>query len=31
VLNLAYDYLPGTVFVGIAISGPFNYEDIDSY
>lgn len=31
VLNLAYDYLPGTVFAGIAISGPFNYEDIDSY
>ncbi len=29
VLNIAYDHLPQTVFVGIAISHPFNYEDID--
>jgi len=29
VLNLGYDYLPQMLFVGIAISGPFNYEDID--
>jgi hypothetical protein len=31
VVNLAYDHLPRGVFLGIAISGPFNYEDIDSY
>jgi len=28
-LNIAYDYLPQTVFVGIAINSPYNYEDID--
>ena len=31
VLNLSYDYLPKTLFVGIAISGPFNYEDLDMW
>lgn len=31
VLNLSYDHMPQTVFVGIAISGPFNYEDIDMW
>lgn len=31
VLNVAYDFLPQTIFVGVAISGPFNYEDIDMW
>ncbi|OYU95244.1 MAG: hypothetical protein CFE21_13155 [Bacteroidetes bacterium B1(2017)] len=31
VLNIAYDHLPQTIFVGIAISGPFNYEDLDMW
>ncbi len=31
VLNLGYDHLPQTLFVGIAISGPFNYEDLDMW
>jgi hypothetical protein len=31
VLNLGYDHLPQTVFVGIAISSPYNYEDIDMW
>lgn len=31
VLNLSYDHLPQTFFVGIAISGPFNYEDLDMW
>ena len=31
VLNLGYDHLPQTIFVGIAISGPFNYEDLDMW
>ena len=29
VLNVGYDHRPQSVFVGIAISGPFNYEDLD--
>lgn len=29
ILNVGYDHRPQTVFVGIAISGPFNYEDLD--
>jgi hypothetical protein len=29
ILNIAYDHLPQTVFIGLAISHPFNYEDID--
>ncbi len=31
ILNLAYDHKPQTFFVGIAISGPYNYEDIDMW
>ncbi|MBC7382416.1 MAG: hypothetical protein H7296_05395 [Bacteroidia bacterium] len=31
VLNIGYDYMPQTVFVGIAISGPYNYEDLDMW
>ncbi|MCF8253733.1 MAG: outer membrane beta-barrel protein [Bacteroidia bacterium] len=31
ILNLGYDHLPQTFFVGIGISGPFNYEDIDMW
>lgn len=31
ILNIAYDHLPQTVFVGIAISSVFNYEDIDMW
>ncbi|MCK6609940.1 MAG: hypothetical protein L6Q78_02775 [Bacteroidia bacterium] len=29
ILNLGYDHLPQRVFVGIAISSPYNWEDID--
>jgi hypothetical protein len=31
VLNVGYDHRPQSVFVGIAISGPFNYEDLDMW
>ncbi len=31
VLNIAYDYLPQTLFIGFAISSPYNYEDIDMW
>ncbi len=31
VLNIAYDTRPGLLFVGLAISDPFNYEDIDMW
>lgn len=31
VINLGYDYLPGTVFVGLAISAWDNYEDIEEW
>jgi hypothetical protein len=31
ILNVGYDYRPQTLFVGIAISGPFNYEDLDMW
>jgi hypothetical protein len=31
VLNVAYDSKPGLLFVGLAISDPFNYEDIDMW
>jgi hypothetical protein len=31
VLNLGYDHQPQTIFVGFAISGPFNYEDLDMW
>lgn len=31
VLNIAYDYLPQTLFIGFAISSPYNYEDLDMW
>jgi hypothetical protein len=31
VLNVAYDTRPNLFFVGLAISDPFNYEDIDMW
>jgi len=31
ILNVGYDHRPQTVFVGLAISGPFNYEDLDMW
>lgn len=31
VLNVAYDTRPNLIFVGLAISDPFNYEDIDMW
>lgn len=31
ILNVGYDYRPQSVFVGVAISNPFNYEDTDMW
>jgi hypothetical protein len=31
VLNVGYDHLPQTVFVGICITGPYVYEDLDMW
>jgi hypothetical protein len=31
VLNVAYDTRPNLIFVGLAISDPFNYEDLDMW
>jgi hypothetical protein len=30
-LNVGYDHLPQTVFVGICITGPYVYEDLDMW
>lgn len=31
VLNVGYDHVPQMVFVGLSISGPYNYQDIDMW
>lgn len=31
ILNLGYDHMPQSVFVGLTICGPYNFEDIDMW